>query len=422
MKEVQTRQSVDAVVGIPGSKSITHRALIAAGLAEGRSEIKNFLECEDTLFTLRALRELGVRISASREEIAVLGTGGRFAPSSGIKEIFLGNSGTSYRFLLSTVALANGNYLLTGAQRMHERPIGELVQALSKLGVEASCVAKPGFPPVFVKAKGIRGGKAEIRGNKSSQYVSSLLLTGPCAQGADTEIEVKEDLTSRPYVDLTLDVMGRFGGRVVREGYGYFRIPAGQGYRGCEFFVEGDVSSASYFWAAAAVTGGTVATKNIRPFSSKQGDIHFLQILERMGCSVGRGTDGVVVHGGSLRGIEADMNSMPDMVPTLAAIALFAGGKTVIRNVSHLRYKESDRLRSIALELGKIGGAIEELPDGLIIRGGKPLSGAVVNPHDDHRIAMSLAVVGLKVPGIKIKEEDCVKKSFPQFWECWDRL
>jgi 3-phosphoshikimate 1-carboxyvinyltransferase len=158
------------------------------------------------------------------------------------------------------------------------------------------------------------------------------------------------------------------------------------------------------------------------PFSSKQGDIRFLQVLEHMGCRVGRGTDEVVVHGGSLRGIEVDMNSMPDMVPTLAAAALFAEGKTLIRNVPHLRYKESDRLRSIALELGKIGGAVEELPDGLIIRPGRPLSGAVVNPHDDHRIAMSLAVVGLKVPGIKIEEEGCVKKSFPQFWECWDRL
>jgi 3-phosphoshikimate 1-carboxyvinyltransferase len=422
MKEIQTRNSVDAAVSIPGSKSISHRALIAASLAEGRSEIKNFLECEDTFFTVRALQELGVKISHKQGEIDVLGLGGRFTPSAGIKEIFLGNSGTSYRLLLSTVALAKGDYLLTGAQRMQQRPIGGLVQALNKLGVEASCVAKHGFPPVFVKAKGIRGGKVGIEGNKSSQYVSSLLLAGLCAEGPDMEIEVKGDLTSRPYVDLTLDVMEQFGGHVVREGYGCFRIPAGQRYKACEFFVEGDVSNASYFWAAAAVTGGTVATKNIRPFTSKQGDVRFLQILEQMGCSVDRGTDRVVVHGGSLRGIEADMNSMPDMVPTLAAIALFAEGKTIVRNVSHLRYKESDRLRSIALELGKLGGHIEELPGGLIIHGGRPLSGAVVNPYDDHRMAMSLAVVGLKVPGIKIREKGCVKKSFPQFWECWDRF
>jgi 3-phosphoshikimate 1-carboxyvinyltransferase len=422
MKEIRTRNSIDAAVRIPGSKSITHRALIAASLAEGQSEIKNFLECEDTLLTLRALRELGVKISGKRGEIAVLGIGGKFAPSLGTKEIFLGNSGTSYRLLLSAVALAKGHFLLTGTPRMQERPIGGLVRALSKLGVEASCVAKDGFPPVLVKAKGIRGGKVAIEGNKSSQYVTSLLLAGLCAEGADMEIEVKGDLSSRPYVDLTLDVMGQFGAHVVRDGYGYFRIPAGQKYKACEFFVEGDVSNASYFWAAAAVTGGTVATNNIMPFTSKQGDIRFLEILEQMGCSVVKGTERVLVHGGSLRGIEADMNSMPDMVPTLAAIALFAAGKTIIRNVSHLRYKESDRLRSIALELGKLGGWIEELPDGLIIHGGRPLSGTVVDPHDDHRIAMSLAVVGLRVPGIKVIEEGCVKKSFPLFWECWDRL
>jgi 3-phosphoshikimate 1-carboxyvinyltransferase len=421
MKEIQPRHSLDGCVSIPGSKSITHRALIAAGLAQGQSRIKNFLECEDTLFTLSALRELGVKITGKGKERVILGTGGSFAPSSGIKSIYLGNSGTSFRLLLSTVALAKGHYLLTGTSRMQKRPVGGLVQALNKLGVEASCMGQEGFPPVFIEANGVPGGKLEIEGNESSQYVSSLLLVGPHAE-SDEEIEVKGELISRPYVDLTLDVMAQFGVQVVRDGYGYFRIPAGQNYKASEFSIEGDVSSASYFWAAGAVTGGTVTTENIRPFTTKQGDIGFLRILEEMGCWVDRQEERVIVRGSSLSGIDADMSSMPDLVPTLAAVALFAEGNTSIRNVPHLKHKESDRLQSIAQELGKLGGHIEELRDGLIVHGGKALSGAVVDPHEDHRIAMSLAVVGLRVPGTRIREEGCVRKSFPQFWELWERF
>lgn len=421
MKEIRARRSVSGIVSIPGSKSMTHRALIAAGLAEGQSRIKNFLACEDTLFTLNALRELGVSIFHNGEEMTVVGIGGRFAPSSGIKAIHLGNSGTSFRLLLSTLALSNGHYLLTGTPRMQKRPIGGLVQALNNMGVEAWCTGGEGLPPVYVKANGIRGGKTEIGGEQSSQYLSSLLLAGPYAESR-VEIEVKGELVSRPYVDLTLDVMGQFGVRVVRDGYGRFNIHAGQGYKACDLTIEGDISSASYFWAAAAVTGGTVETKIIRPFTTKQGDISFLGILEQMGCSVDRRADRVIMRGKSLTGIDADMSSMPDMVPTLATIALFAKGKTTIRGVAHLRHKESDRLASIALELGKMNGHAEESPDGLIVHGGNPLSGAVVDPHDDHRIAMSLAVIGLMVPGVKIKNERCVNKSFPNFWDLWDGI
>lgn len=421
MKEIHARQSVSGSVSIPGSKSISHRALIAAGLAEGRSRIKNFLECEDTLFTVNALRQLGVKISGKGEELAVSGIGGRFARSPGIKGIYLGNSGTSFRLLLSTVALAKGHYLLKGTPRMQKRPVEGLVQALNKLGVEAWCTGEQGVPPVYIKADGIRGGKVEIEGNTSSQYVSSLLMAGPLAE-TDEEIGVKGDLVSRPYVDLTLGVMDQFGVQVVRDGYRRFNIPAGQGYKACEFCIEGDISSASYFWAAAAVTGGTVKTENIRPSTTSQGDIDFLGILEEMGCRVDRQADRVIVRGDSLTGIDANMSSMPDMVPTLAAVALFAEGKTSIRNVSHLRYKESDRLAAIARELKKMNARVEELPDGLVIHGRSPLSGRVQDPHDDHRIAMSLAVVGLMVPGVKIKNEECVNKSFPNFWKLWDRL
>ena len=295
------------------------------------------------------------------------------------------------------------------------------MRALNKLGVEASCVGHDGFPPVCINARGIRGGKVEIEGNTSSQYVSSLLLAGPYTK-KDLEIEITGRLVSRPYVDITLDVMEQFGVHVDRDGYRYFKVSPGYGYLPCQFSIEGDVSAASYFWAAAAVTGGIVTTENIKPYTTKQGDIAFLDVLEEMGCRIERENDWVSVHGGVLSGVEVDMGAMPDMAPTLAAIALFAEGKTAIRNVSHLRHKESNRLQAIALEWHRIGGRVEELADGLIISGGERLSGTEVDSHDDHRLAMSLAVVGLRVQGIRIKKEKCVNKSFPRFWKLWSRL
>ena len=421
MREIKPRSSLNATVGIPGSKSITHRALIAAGLAKGKSLLSEALYCEDTLCTINGLRELGITISTRGNKMKVLGTGGEFHPSAGIRDIYLGNAGTSYRLLLATVALARGHYMLTGTARMRERPIGDLVRALNELGVEASCTGHNGFPPVSINARGVRGGKAAIEGNKSSQYLSSLLLAAPYTRNG-VEIEVKGRLVSRPYVDVTVDVMKRFGVIVNRDRYRHFKITSGQMYQSCQFKIEGDVTNASYFWAAAAVTGGSVTTENVYPLTTNQGDISFLDILEEMGCRVERDAGRVVVHGGALSGIEADMDSMPDMVPTLAAIALFANGDTVIRNVSHLRHKESNRLRAIALEWNKLGGRVEELADGLIIHGGGGLSGAAVESHNDHRLAMSLAVVGLRVPGIKIKDDNCVNKSFPGFWELWDKL
>ena len=223
-------------------------------------------------------------------------------------------------------------------------------------------------------------------------------------------------------MDLTLEVMDRFGVEVQREGYRRFKVPAGPGYRPADYQVEGDASSASYFWAAAAVTGGTVITENLFPESSRQGDMSFLDLLEKMGALVRKEARRVVVKGRTLAGIEADMSTMPDMVPTLAALALFAQGKTVIRNVAHLRHKESDRLQALREEWTRLGARIEERPDGLIIEGLVPLKGARCDPHNDHRLAMSLAVVGLRVPGIQIRQAECVNKSFPLFWEYWERL
>lgn len=421
MKEIQPRPSINAAVRIPGSKSISHRSVIAAGLARGESRILGFLQCEDTLYTINALQELGARISIDGEETKVIGSGGRFIPTSTRKEFYLGNSGTSLRLLLSAVSLARGEFLLTGNPRMLKRPIGDLVMALDKLGVEALCLEQNGCPPVLIRARGIKGGKVIISGEKSSQYVSSLLLSGPYTENG-IEIEITGRLVSKSYVDITIDVMEQFGVHVDRDGYRYFRVPTGYSYLPRQFSIEGDVSAASYFWAAAAVTGGIVTTENIKPYTTRQGDIVFLDILEEMGCYINRENDRVAVHGGALSGVEVDMGAMPDMVPTLAAIALFAEGKTAIRNVSHLRHKESNRLRAIALEWSRLDGRAEELADGLIIHGGKKLSGTMVNPNNDHRLAMSLAVVGLRESGIRIREEGCVNKSFPGFWELWDRL
>ncbi len=421
MQEIQTRRYIDVDVRPPGSKSITHRALITAGLARGESLLDGFLACDDTRYTLQTLRALGARISVKGTRARVIGTGGNFASAVSRKRIFIGNSGTSMRLLLSVVALSRGEFLLDGTSRMRQRPVGPLVEALNQLGSDLLCLEEKGHPPVLVQARGIRGGSVRISGKESSQYLSSLLLAGPYAEN-DVKIAVEGKLMSQPYVDMTLDVMRAFGVEVFRDGHQFFKVKAGHGYSPREFSIEADATSASYFWAAAAVTAGKVVTGGLAPFCSRQGDIRFLDILGKMGCHVEAEEDRATVCGSTLSGVEVDMSAMPDLVPTLAAVALFANGRSVIRNVPHLRHKESDRLQAVRLEWERLGAQIEELPDGLIIHGGVPLSGTVVDPHDDHRLAMSLAVVGLRVPGVKIRDEGCVRKSFPQFWELWARL
>lgn len=418
MKPYRSGGGPPVTIPIPPSKSLTHRALVAAALADGRSRIIDPLLCEDTMHTVNGLRTLGVPVDLREGEIIVQGTGGRFSARSERSTLFLGNSGTSFRFLLAVSALGSGQHLLTGARRMLERPIGGLCLGLEGLGARISFPATSGFPPVLVRSRGLSGGKIRMAGDRSSQFVSALLLAAPCASG-NVEINVTGDLVSRHYVDLTVELMGRFGVEVLQEGYRYFRVSAPRPYRAGDFRIEGDASSASYFWAGAAVSGGSVTTTNIDPRLTHQGDIGFLGILEEMGCSVERGTDRVTVRGGRLRAVEADMSAMPDMVPTLAAVALFAEGKTVIRNVPHLRLKESDRLRAVAMEWKRLGGEVEESRDGLAIAGKRPLRPAETSAHDDHRIAMSLAVVGLMLPGLRIAGARCVDKSYPGFWDAW---
>ncbi len=420
MNTIKIFSGDDDVVTIPGSKSITHRALIAGGLAGGKTILKNDLQCDDTRHTARALKAMGVQMKRNGNHLVMEGIGEKVSFQPWEKAVYLGNSGTSFRLLVPVLALAKGTYLMTGTPRMRERPMGPLVDALRQLGADVSCMENNGCPPIRIASDGISGGAVVLPGDASSQFLSALLLSGPYAR-KDVEIRVEGVLVSRPYVDVTIDVMAAFGVRVEREGYAKFRVPAGQSYVSRDYTVQGDVSSASYFWAAAAITGRTVTTGNIHP-EGRQGDIRLLEVLEAMGCTVVKEPDRVSVTGGSLKGLDVDMGGMPDMVPTLAAVALFAEGNTTIRNVGHLRFKESDRLDAVTREWRKLGGRVEEFEDYLVVHGGERLCDAEVDPHDDHRLAMSLAVVGLRVPGVRIRNRACVNKSFPEFWDLWKGL
>ena len=417
MIEVRPLSQCDGVVTIPGSKSYTHRALVLSSLADGESLLVHALRCEDTERTVRGLLKFGVEIFWENDDVRVLGTGGEFRATE--ERIDVRNSGTSMRFLTALAALKKGITLLDGDERMRKRPIGGLLNGLRELGVRAYSQEGNDFPPVVVESGGLNGGTARIKGEESSQFLSGLLMVTPYAQ-SDVSIEVIGSLASKPYVDLTLDVMSAFGAKIRNQEDGSFFIKAGQRYLPRKYRMEGDASNASYFFSAAAVCKGRVEVNNLNP-ASIQGDIHFLDILESMGCRVTRGKDRVEVQGGELHGIEIDMNEMPDLVPTLAVTAAFAHGKTVVKNAGHLRLKESDRIHALAMELTKMGIRVDEKKDGLEIEGGKP-HGAEIETYDDHRMAMGFAIAGLAVPGIRIKGERCVDKSFPGFWETLQKL
>jgi 3-phosphoshikimate 1-carboxyvinyltransferase len=416
VKEIQPRGRIEATLTLPGSKSYTHRALVAASLAWGESILTNALRAEDTELTARALGRLGARLNWQRTTVTVRGAAGHWAPVA--EPIHLGNSGTSMRFLTALAALGRGEYLLTGSPRLCQRPLGELLEALASLGVKAVSQRGDGCPPVIVHG-GLTGGRTRLSGAVSSQYLSALLFISPLAP-QDVEIEITGELVSKPYVNLTLEVMADFGISFYRKGYKFFRVPGGQRYQPREYVIEADASSASYFWAAAAVTGGRVTITNLA-LESCQGDIDFLSVLARMGCRLEPAETGLTVTGGPLTGIQVDMADMPDLVPTLAVVAAFAQGDTVITGAAHLRHKESDRLAAVAAELGKMGLKVAETADGLIIHGGAPHA-AIIHTYDDHRIAMSFAVAGLKIPGITISDPQVVAKSFPDFWEFWEKL
>ncbi len=418
MIELTPVKTINAVVKVPGSKSLTQRALIAAALAEGKSTLRNPLASEDTSYTMTALRQMGIEVDDTDPEAwLVQGTGGKIQQSE--QDIFLGNNGTATRFLTSVAALGHGRFRISGGERMAERPIEPLIQALQGWDVQIKSEADNGCPPLAIDADGLAGNKTILPEGKSSQYISSLLLVAPyTAQAA--ELEVVGQVFSRPYVEMTLAVMADFGIRVeAAHALNYFRIPQGC-YQGTDYPIEGDASGASYFWAAAAITGGKVTVANV-PVPSLQGDAQLVPLLARMGCEVSMVKGGITVNGPEqLEGIEVDMGNMPDVAPTLAVVAAFAEGTTVINNIAHLRIKECDRLAVMVSELRKLGADVEEEDDRMIIHGqagGDNLHGGDIKTFEDHRIAMCFGVASLKIPGIRIHGQECVVKSFPDFWQ-----
>lgn len=416
MREIKPLpRPVQTVVSVPGSKSYTHRMFIAAALSNGPCLIQNALCSEDTRLTLEALKKWGVRVEKTGGDLAVHGGPESLAASD--ETIFLGNSGTSMRLLTAVAALAKGRSVLSGSERLQARPIQDLIDGLAQLGIPARSVAGNGRPPVEIEGGAVRGGRAILNCSLSSQFLSALLLIGPCTAGG-IAIQVQHGPVSRPYIDITLEVMARFGVRVERRAYEWFRVPGGRPYRSGSYLVEADCSQAGYFWAAAAITGSTVAVRGTS-LDSRQGDVRMVEVLERMGCTVSAQSDGIAVRGGELSAVDVDMADLPDVVPTVAVVAAFARGRTVIRNVAHLRGKESDRLAAVCAELGKMGIEAGHDENMLWVQGGRP-GAATVDCHDDHRIAMSFAVAGLKSAGIRIADEDCVRKSFPSFWEVFD--
>lgn len=404
----------------PGSKSITNRALVCAALANGTSILSGALDSEDTRVMVEGLKQLGIAIDVNDlgQILRVTGCAGR--PPATKAEIFVGNSGTTIRFLTALVTLGHGDFRLDGIERMRERPIKDLADALNLLGAEVDCKGANGCPPVSVNAVGLAGGKTKVNGNISSQFLSGLLMAAPCARSQVT-LEVVGKLVSVPYVTMTLAVMRAFGASASADAsYSKIDIPAVGHYQACDYTIEPDASAASYFWAAAAVTGGEVTVLGLNR-ESLQGDVGFVECLQQMGCEVIYSEDSITVVGKPLRGIDIDMNAISDTVQTLSVVALFAEGTTRIRNVGHIRHKETDRIGAVAAELRKLGATVVEHAEGLDITPGT-LQGAEIETYNDHRMAMSFAIAGLVQPGVKILNPGCTAKTYPQFFDDLERL
>jgi 3-phosphoshikimate 1-carboxyvinyltransferase len=420
-----------ATVRVPGSKSITNRALVLAALASrnGPCTLTGALRSEDTAVMVECLTKLGFAMEPDwdRGSMIVRQNGEtRIIPASSA-DLFVANSGTTMRFVTAMVSVASGRYRLDGVPRMRQRPIQDLLDALIELGVDARSEAGNGCPPVVVEGIGWQvtprqqiPGVAYVRSVVSSQFLSGLMMAAPFA-AAGVGLLFDENLVSRPYLDLTDAMLHAWGIATAFAGRSRTFHAASQrhAYRP-GYAVEPDASAASYFWAAAAITGGRVAVLGLTR-SSVQGDVGFVDVLARMGCRVEEGEDGITVHGGALRGIDVDMNDISDTGMTLAAVALFAEGATTIRNVAHIRHKETDRLAALVAELRRVGAEVEEFADGLRITP-RPLHGAEIETYNDHRMAMSMALVGLKVPGIIIKNPGCVAKTYPNFFADLERL
>lgn len=411
---------VSGTIRPPGSKSITNRAFIIAALADGVSELSGVLDSKDTQVMLDSLSRIGIKVEHNKQSARcrVHGCGGRVPAESA--ELWLENSGTSIRFLTSLCALGRGPYRLDGVERMRERPIVDLVNALNDLGATVRCeISDSGCPPVVVGGSLLAGGPANIRGDISSQFLSSLLMSAPAATKA-VRLNVDGELVSKPYITMTLEMMKSFGVMVdYPEDLTSFSI-APQKYAAQSYDIEPDASAASYFMGVAAVTGGRVTIEGLNQ-TALQGDVHFATALEQMGCHVDWAPDSVTVSGRPLHGVDIDMNAISDTAQTLAAVAVFADSPTTIRSVGHMRHKETDRITAVVTELRRAGIRAEEFDDGLTIYPGTPRP-ADIQTYDDHRMAMSFSLLGLKAPGISILDPDCTNKTYPNYFVDLERL
>jgi 3-phosphoshikimate 1-carboxyvinyltransferase len=410
---------LSAAVRVPGSKSLTNRALLIASLARGKTRLTNALFSDDSCCFARALQTLGfdVQLDEANRQMTVTGLGGKIPAR--YAELFIGNAGTAARFLSAFLTLGRGQYILDGDSRMRERPIQDLIDALQQLGVELK--ARNNFPPVEIFAKGLSGGETRMAGNASSQFLSALLMVAPYAS-SPIEIEVTTELNSKPYVDMTIAIMQDFGVQVERQGDEHFVIKPSFFSPLTSYQIESDASAASYFFAAPAICGGTVRVENVSR-TSKQGDIAFLDILQQMGCIIEEGNNFIEVTGTQpIHGVEVDMRDLPDTAQTLATIAPFASSPTRIRGIASARVKETDRVHATCTELTRLGVRVEEHEDGMTIYPCDNIQPTTIQTYHDHRMAMAFSLIGLRVPDISIDNPSCVSKTFPNFFEVLDCL
>jgi 3-phosphoshikimate 1-carboxyvinyltransferase len=409
-----TPSVVNGEVSAPPSKSYTHRAVILASLAAGESIIRSPLISDDTLHTIDAARSLGAEITLDSDRLTISGTGGKIRVGDR-QNIFAGNSGSTIRMVAPLAALGQGKVILDGDSQLRQRPIGDLLLALESLGVHARSLNNNGCPPIEIQGGKFTSGEVTTSGMASSQHISALLMVAPYTEEG-ISIKIGDGLHSRPYIDITLDVMQAFGVKVVNKDYKEFMVKGNQGYKARDYRIEGDYSSAAYFFAAGAIGGKPVTIKNLKA-DSAQGDKYLLNILSEMGCSVEQGKERIKIsRSQELSGVTLDMGDYPDLVQTVAVVAAYARGKTGITNIAHLRLKESDRIGDTAAELSRMGIKTEVSDNSIVIHGGKP-KGSQIEAHADHRLAMSLAIAALFAKGNSIiNGAEAVSKSYPQFF------
>ncbi|UJF16957.1 3-phosphoshikimate 1-carboxyvinyltransferase [Vibrio sp. SS-MA-C1-2] len=422
---LQPIERVSGIVNLPGSKSVSNRALLLAALAKGTTRLTNLLDSDDIRHMLDALQQLGVtyRLSENNTVCEVEGLGRPFtvAEQSDVLSLYLGNAGTAMRPLAAALCLGEGRVILTGEPRMKERPIGHLVDALRQTGAKVDYLEQTDYPPVEITGTGLNGGTVEIDGSISSQFLTAFLMAAPLAT-ADTTIVIKGDLVSKPYIDITLHIMAQFGVTVDNQNYQTFVIPAGQQYVSPgDLLVEGDASSASYFLAAAAIAGGEIKVTGIGK-KSIQGDVQFADALAAMGAEIEWGDDYVIARKGELKAVDLDFNHIPDAAMTIATTALFAEGTTAIRNVYNWRVKETDRLFAMATELRKVGAIVDEGEDYITITPPAEINHAAIDTYNDHRMAMCFSLVAFADCGITINDPNCTSKTFPNYFDTFKQL